>query len=97
MILEKGEKAKGQYYGENKFELQVKVHSGELGMTITKGSSFFHGQYKKSSEIKKKIVDLGQKKLNFFAILASVLNFDSFISVEFEALADNTIYSVRFK
>ena len=38
MIPFKGSKVTGEYQGEDQFELQVKIHTGRLKITIIKGS-----------------------------------------------------------
>jgi len=41
IMLEKGEVIQGEYYGNSKFELQSKIHSGKLKIIIRKSEQVF--------------------------------------------------------
>lgn len=77
-----------------KFDLQVKIHSGKLNLTISNGKHTFQAEYSETEVVETVQVDLGEKK-GFFEVIAALFDFDP-VTVNFQGLADNTIYSVRF-
>ena len=65
LILEEGGVVKGEYYGEMKLEVQVKMHSGRLALKMKNGDKQFEAEFGKQSAIQRKNVDLsgGSKSL----------------------------------